>query len=197
MTRNVSIEDATVEITAGEYDTSEGFRAQVEGDEFPRVHISPQGVIATGDGTAAPTPLGSGSSAVAVAGTVSSDTDLVGGDFTQVQFTDPYSNPTNLLERAQVVGVAVIQPYGDDIGIYTVTETGPCTPTVVLAGSLVVSTDGYVYLAQGYYPGSAVTNYSVLDPTPPASGIVYDNSTSGLSAGNVQEALDELAAALP
>jgi hypothetical protein len=60
MTRNVSIEDATVEITAGLYDTSEGFRAQVEGDDFPRVHISPQGEILTGDGGSEPTPLATG-----------------------------------------------------------------------------------------------------------------------------------------
>lgn len=54
MARNTELSDGRIELTAGLYDTDDGFRARVSGDAFSRIHITPQGRILTGNGTALP-----------------------------------------------------------------------------------------------------------------------------------------------
>lgn len=44
--------------TSGEFDTDDGIAMQVDGESFPRVKITPQGAIVTGDGDAAPANAG-------------------------------------------------------------------------------------------------------------------------------------------
>lgn len=46
-----------IEISVGRDDTDKGVKLGVEGDPFWRVHITPQGEVLTGDGTATPTTL--------------------------------------------------------------------------------------------------------------------------------------------
>lgn len=53
-TADVSVTDSAVEITSGLFDTDDGLKAKVSGDPYWRVHITPQGAIKTGDGTAPP-----------------------------------------------------------------------------------------------------------------------------------------------
>lgn len=53
-TSDVSISDGSVEVTSGLYDTSDGIKLQVAGDSYPRIHLTPQGEIKSGDGTATP-----------------------------------------------------------------------------------------------------------------------------------------------
>ena len=56
-TADVSVTDSAVEIASGLYDTDDGFKVKVAGDEFWRVHITPQGGILVGDGTSEPYDL--------------------------------------------------------------------------------------------------------------------------------------------
>lgn len=50
-----SLEETDVEIRVGLDDTHRGLKMGVEGEEFWRVHITPQGNILIGDGTEEPT----------------------------------------------------------------------------------------------------------------------------------------------
>ena len=54
---DVSFSAGTVEVTSGLYDTDDGVKLRVAGDAFPRVHLTPQGVVKTGNGTEAPANL--------------------------------------------------------------------------------------------------------------------------------------------
>ena len=58
MSADVSITEDTIEVTSGLHDTDDGIKLKVAGDSFPRVHLTPQGEVKVGDGTAAPTPGG-------------------------------------------------------------------------------------------------------------------------------------------
>ena len=51
---DVNLSDNTILIESGLYDTTNGVKLQVVGDAYPRVHITPQGTVKTGNGTAAP-----------------------------------------------------------------------------------------------------------------------------------------------
>lgn len=202
MTRNVSIEDATVEITAGLYDTSEGFRAQVEGDDFPRFHATPQGEVKVGDGTAPPEPLasGGGGGPVQAVASVQSSTDLAGGDFTTVNIVDSFNTVVAAdVPREGVIGLTVFKYAGDDPGVYTVTASGPCTPIEVLVGGLAcVYGDTALWVGGGTGPGDGPTDpagrFALTGPRTEAINLNYDNDESGLSASTVQGAIDELAA---
>lgn len=204
MTRNVSIEDATVEITAGLYDTSEGFRAQVEGDDFPRVHISPQGGILTGDGNTAPTAYstGSGGGGQMVSGIVQDETDLSGGDFTDLTIVDPFGGViAGGVPRSALAGLSLFLPSGGvsgGAGIYVITESGPCTPVEVLIGQSVFVLSGDLYIGRVNGPGETPEDpafyFSYVGPREDAANIAYDKGDSGLTAENVQAAIDELAA---
>ena len=56
LTSDILLENGTLTVSSGQFDTQDGIKLQVSSDAFPRVHITPQGLILTGDGTVTPTP---------------------------------------------------------------------------------------------------------------------------------------------
>jgi len=54
----MSVASPSLTITSGEFDTDDGITMRVAGEAHPRVRISPQGTIETGDGDAAPASAG-------------------------------------------------------------------------------------------------------------------------------------------
>lgn len=78
-TADVSVTDSAVEVTLGLYDTDDGFKAKVSGDDFWRVHVTPQGVVSVGDGTEAPTSL-----STTLAAYTPDDSDVWDGDPTTI-----------------------------------------------------------------------------------------------------------------
>lgn len=56
-TSDISIDEGTISITSGLFDTDDGVTLRVSADPYPRVHLTPQGQVKTGDGTAPPVPF--------------------------------------------------------------------------------------------------------------------------------------------
>lgn len=57
---DITFDGGSLVVTSGLYDTEDGIKLKVAGDVEPRVHITPQGSVKTGNGTTAPTALGGG-----------------------------------------------------------------------------------------------------------------------------------------
>lgn len=53
-TADVSIDDGTITVQSGLFDTEDGIKLKVAGDSYPRIHLTPQGEVLQGDGTATP-----------------------------------------------------------------------------------------------------------------------------------------------
>lgn len=54
---DITFDGGSLVVTSGLYDTEDGIKLKVAGDVEPRVHITPQGSVKTGDGTTAPTAI--------------------------------------------------------------------------------------------------------------------------------------------
>ena len=54
---DVTVSPDSVVVVSGLSDTDDGIKLKVDGDEFYRVHLTPQGEVLVGDGTAAPTSV--------------------------------------------------------------------------------------------------------------------------------------------
>lgn len=198
---DVQITESDITITSGLYDTDDGIKLQVVGDAEPRVHITPQGEIKSGDGTAAPTsgtrvhsatleqitgaarvliPDISGAYYVIDEFDLGEDQPVVFylDDITQVgSFTALFLGLTN----GGVVTYVATDGSGADA---TVIGPGPSSfPSNGVVIHAVNAGDGWVMA-----PSSSRTTADAAD---------YDNNSSGLTATTVQAAIDELAALLP
>lgn len=193
MARNTEISDARIELTAGLYDTDDGFRARVEGDAYSRIHVTPQGSVLVGDGSAPPEPINTGGGNP---GLIPVDAALTGEGFSDGDFTDVtviFNDGTmQTFPRAGLpVGYTVLVPRGSNKGLWTITASGPYLQVETQpTGRQVVST---VYGTSLYIASADSSSYVLLNPAD-AARVVYDNSSSGLSAEDAQAAIDELAA---
>lgn len=53
-TSDITISPGNLDITSGLYDTEDGITLKVAADLYPRIHLTPQGLVLTGDGTVPP-----------------------------------------------------------------------------------------------------------------------------------------------
>lgn len=232
MPSDVTFTDGGITVESGLYDTDDGIKLQVAGEDYPRVHLTPQGEVLVGDGTEAPTAL-SGNSDLPISRVI--------GTFVLVDssFGDPVGQSVALLEGT-VAYFFTGHEIGDDpwefAGLYAGHAPDPMTPAPLTAyayqptaGSEFFSRGfidlsggdpqeapyaaddktpriGYVSPVNGIdapvftllmehgQPG--ITDPSLVTADDQADAIAYDNGTSGLTATDVQAAIDELKAAI-
>lgn len=54
---DITVSSDTIVVVSGLDDTEDGIKLKVDGDDFYRVHLTPQGEVLVGDGTEAPVSL--------------------------------------------------------------------------------------------------------------------------------------------
>lgn len=199
MARNTELSDGRIELTAGLYDTDDGFRARVSGDAYSRIHVTPQGAVLVGDGTVPPEPInsGGGSSNLLLAVAPVTGDGFADGDFTDVTIINRDGSTQSFSRALFVDGLVLLVPTGSNKGLWTSTASGPyiaveTQPTVGQVVSTYSTTA--LYIANNTSIGATnPTSYLLLNPSD-AARIMYDNGASGLSAEDVRAAIDELAA---
>lgn len=196
MARNTEISDARIELTAGLYDTDDGFRARVSGDAFSRIHVTPQGAILLGDGSAAPQPISSGGSSDLIpADAAATGEGFDDGDFENLTIIMSNGTTQTFPKAGAPLGTILLVPAGSNAGLWLTTESGPYTrssiqPTGGQVVAAVLTTSLYI---GNNTVGANAPDFVLLNSSNSAD-IQYDNTESGLSATTVQGAIDELAA---
>ena len=198
---DVQITESDITITSGLYDTDDGIKLQVVGDDFPRIHITPQGEIKRGAGTDAP-----------IGGPTVYERTFTQTDSSAVINVDDISGAYYTVGTFSAEGDVYVVFLVDDIaavGSFTVVMQG-ITDGGVLA-YVVSDGDGSNTAIIGPPPSAYPATGAVIHAVNAGNGWVmapsstrttassadYDNTESGLAATTVQGALDEIANLLP
>lgn len=197
---DISVEGGTISITSGLYDTDDGITLKVAGDAEPRIRITPQGEVKTGDGTEAPANLTGTVTPQAITATYDAGSSAwlatipsVAGAMYDVAAID---DSTNII-------LVFIVPDRDATGYFSAVVRPPTDNPVSAIG--IADSGGADWVEIGaivnqYTTGGGASlhfqnageGWTISSNA--QKSIFYDNTASGLSARSVQGALDELAA---